>query len=117
MRVSKYRSQKTVIDGITFASKLEASRYQELKLEQIAGVISNLRWQVPFKIGANGRKICAYIADFVYDKHNETVVEDVKSAFTQKNPVYGLKKKMMFALLDISISEWPVIPKKTRRKS
>lgn len=32
---SKYNNVKTVVDGITFDSKAEARRYQELKFMQI----------------------------------------------------------------------------------
>ncbi|MDD3747626.1 MAG: DUF1064 domain-containing protein, partial [Anaerostipes sp.] len=45
MRYSKYGARKTVIDGITFDSKREAKRYQELKLLEQAGEISYLELQ------------------------------------------------------------------------
>lgn len=44
-RSSKYGAQRTTIDGIAFASKREASRYQELKLMQMAGEIQDLELQ------------------------------------------------------------------------
>jgi hypothetical protein len=45
---SKYGAVKTEVDGIMFDSKREASRYQELRLLEQAGEITNLRLQVPF---------------------------------------------------------------------
>ena len=41
----KYRSKRTVIDGITFDSKKEANRYCELKLLEKSGEIKNLDLQ------------------------------------------------------------------------
>ena len=38
---SKYRAQKTTVDGIAFDSKAEAARYQQLKQDKRAGKI---RW-------------------------------------------------------------------------
>ena len=38
----KYGNKKTVVDGITFASKKEARRYGELILLQKGGLISRL---------------------------------------------------------------------------
>ena len=38
----KYRSKRTVIDGITFDSKKEANRYCELKLLEKSGEIKIL---------------------------------------------------------------------------
>ncbi|WP_416330384.1 DUF1064 domain-containing protein, partial [[Clostridium] innocuum] len=47
---SKYGAVKTEVDGIMFDSKREASRYQELRLLEQAGEITNLRLQVPFEL-------------------------------------------------------------------
>ena len=41
----KYRSKRTVVDGITFDSKKEANRYCELKLLEKSGEIKNLELQ------------------------------------------------------------------------
>jgi len=46
--MAKYRSKKTIIDGITFDSLKEARRYRELRLLEKAGAISDLRTQVRF---------------------------------------------------------------------
>lgn len=109
-RYSKYRAQKTVVDGLKFDSKKEAKRWQELKLLQQAGEISNLRRQVKFELlptqrDKDGKLLeypCSYIADFVYKENGETVVEDSKGI---KTDVYRLKRKMMLFRYGIRIKE------------
>lgn len=46
----KYGNRKTVIDGIHFPSKLEAARYQQLKLLELAGQITGLELQPRFEL-------------------------------------------------------------------
>lgn len=58
-----------------------------------------------FPLKINGVKVAVYCADFVYVRHNRLIVEDVKSAFTARLPVYRLKKKMMLAIHGIEIQE------------
>lgn len=99
---NKYRNKKTVVDGITFDSRREASRYGVLKIMQAAGLITNLRLQVPYVIAVNGQKICRYVADFVYLENSREVVEDVKGVRTRE---YILKRKLMFAVFGIEIKE------------
>ena len=48
--MTKYFSRKVTIDGITFASKLEGTRYTQLKLLQQAGEIEDLKLQPEFQI-------------------------------------------------------------------
>jgi len=101
---SKYRAVKTDIDGITFDSKREAKRYRELRLLEKAGVICNLRLQVPYILidkSKYGRAI-KYVADFVYMRNGLEVVEDAKGVRT---PVYRLKKRMMAERYGIEIKE------------
>lgn len=99
---AKYRNKKTVVDGIKFDSQREATRYSVLKIMQAAGVISDLRLQVPYVINVNGLKVCKYVADFVYIDKGHEVVEDVKG---MKTPTYNLKKKLMWAVHGIEIQE------------
>ncbi len=49
-RRSKMRNEKVTIDGITFDSKKEAARYQELKLMLRAGAITGFERQVEFEL-------------------------------------------------------------------
>lgn len=122
---SKYGSRKQTVSGITFDSRKEARRFQELRLLEQAGQISDLRMQVKYQLippqrapsfevyksGPNkGRrkpgklleKECSYIADFVYVQDGETVVEDAKGYRTD---VYIIKRKLMLERYGIQIQE------------
>ena len=97
--MSKYRSKKAVVDGITFDSKKEAERYCELKLLEKAGKIKDLTLQYKFELQPsfkkNGKTFRAitYIADFTYLdlERMKNVVEDVKGYRTKE---YQLKRKL-----------------------
>jgi hypothetical protein len=107
---TKFNNVKVEIDGIRFDSKFEAHRYTELKLMEKAGMIRDLKLQVRFPIIINEEKVCTYIADFVYQEEIEwaagrswqQVVEDAKG---MRTPVYNLKKRLMRAVLGITIKE------------
>lgn len=97
--MTKYHSKKVVVDGIRFDSKLEASRYCELKLLAKSGEIYGLTLQPEFELiptfkknGKTYRKT-VYKSDFsYYDAHtNKQIIEDAKGF---KTPVYALKKKL-----------------------
>lgn len=103
--MSKYHAVKTEIDGIVFASKHEAKRYQELKLLERNGDIINLVLQPEFLLLVKpGKSVGKYIADFSYwdTARNEYVTEDAKGVRT---PVYRLKKKIVEAVYNIKIEE------------
>ena len=105
--MTKYNAKKTVLDGITFASRKESKRYQELKLLERAGEIAELRLQVPFTLlpKQHGEQAVKYIADFTYlDKRLnwEQVVEDTKGI---KTPLYVIKRKLMLFIHGIKIRE------------
>ena len=99
----------TVVDGETFASKLEARRYRELVIMQLAGAITDLKTQVAYVlcpsvvIAGRKRPAIRYIADFVYtDDAGKTVVEDCKGMLT---PVYKRKRHLMMHVHGIKINE------------
>ena len=46
----KYGAKKTMVDGITFDSKKEAQRYEELKLMEKNGYIKDLKLQVGYEL-------------------------------------------------------------------
>lgn len=102
---SKYRNRKVEVEGFTFDSKKEANRWLDLREEQRAGRITELRRQVGFPIVVNGEPICEYVADLVYLRAGVRVVEDCKSKVTRKIPVYVVKKKLMRACYGIEIVE------------
>ena len=113
LKRSKYGAKKAVVDGIKFDSMAEAARYGVLKVIQAAGLISDLRLQVSYLITVNDKKICRYIADFVYIENGKEVVEDVKG---MKTPVYSLKKKLMEAVFGVVIFETGLKVKKKGKK-
>lgn len=123
MARSKYGSRKVTINGITFDSRKEAARYQELKLLERAGEIRDLKRQVKyvlipaqrafineidkkgnFKKGKLLERECAYIADFVYIdmKTGRITVEDTKGFKTKD---YIIKRKLMLHVYGIRIKE------------
>ena len=91
-------SERTV-DGILFSSKMEAKRYQQLKLLVIAREIKDLQLQPHFLLlpafERNGQHFLAinYVADFSYYdcKTKKCVVEEVKGFETE---VWKIKKKL-----------------------
>lgn len=107
-RLNKYGAKKS--GG--YDSRKEHNRAAQLKLWQRAGVISNLREQVPFVLipaqrGADGKVVereCKYIADFVYtdNETGKTVVEDTKGFRTKD---YIIKRKLMLSVNGIQIKE------------
>lgn len=80
---SKWHNVRTTVDGITFASKREAKRYGELKIELLAGEIADLEMQKPFRLDVNGVHIGDYIADFVYRRNGVPITEDAKGKATE----------------------------------
>jgi hypothetical protein len=111
VKPSKYRAQKVEIDGITFHSKKEGARYQQLKMLEKSGQISNLTLQPSFTLAPavtiNGKKKkpLMYVADFCYLKKGTVtglIVEDVKGMLTD---VYKIKRHLMMSVLGIEIRE------------
>jgi len=96
---SKYKNIPTVVDGIKFASKKEAKRYQELKLLKARGDVIDFECQKSFKLAGRYRYVCDF---FVKWYGGEEDVEDVKG---YKTPVYKLKKAWMKDKYNIDIVE------------
>lgn len=103
----KYGNQPVCVDDISFASKKEARRYCELLLLEKAEEIDELYLQPKFPFFVNEIKVFTYVADFKYRdiRRDATVIEDVKSEATRKNPVYRIKKKCVEAYYGITIEE------------
>lgn len=99
---NKFNAERVVTEDGAFDSKKEHRRWCELKLEQLAGEIRNLRHHTKFKFEHNGVLIGTYEADFDYFRGNEYVVEDAKGVRTD---VYLLKRKLMLAFYSITIKE------------
>lgn len=94
MRFNKFRNRKVEIDDLKFDSKKEANRWNELLLLQKAGIIQNLERQVKFELIPKqpDERPCFYIADFVYEKENQKIVEDTKGFKTKE---YIIKRKLL----------------------
>lgn len=117
---SKYHSKKITLNGITYDSKKECKRHQELLLLEKAGAIQNLQRQVKYVLipsqrepdttGKRGGTVkgkllereCAYIADFVYQADGKLIVEDTKGVRTTE---YIIKRKLMLWVHGIRINE------------
>ena len=107
----------TMPDGtlMHFDSKREARRYMDLWLMQRAGEITNLRTQVkypllPKQVHPDGTQERAmdYVADFVYEKDGETVVEDSKGFRNTSSAAYRvfvMKRKMMLYFHGVTVRE------------
>lgn len=127
--MSKYHNKRVrTSDGCIHDSKKEAIRWNQLKLMEKAGLITDLKRQEKFlliptqreestelykrgerkgkpkKAGKVIEKEVVYIADFVYFDNvtEKRVVEDVKGLRT---PVYILKRKLMLFVHGIRIKE------------
>lgn len=97
-KTNKYHvsnKEKRTKDGILFASKSEMQRYNELKMLEKIGKISELELQPRFLLIPKlkkGDRATYYVADFAYTRDGERIVEDVKGFKTQ---VYKLKIKLL----------------------
>ena len=99
---NKYQNSKTTIDGMTFASRLEAERYQQLKLLEMAGEISDLHCQHELQIfqgfinpsTGEKKRSSFYLGDFFYVdvRNHKIVIEDTKGMET---PEFRLKWKLV----------------------
>lgn len=94
----KYGNTKIELAGITFDSKREAKRYQELVLMLGAGVISDLRLQPVYELqpafrDASGKhqRAITYRADFAYVENGKQIAEDVKGMVLE---VFKVKAKL-----------------------
>lgn len=98
--MSKYHSTPTQVNGLKFASKLEAHRYQALTLAQKAGEITGLKTHPRFVLqeaftdsAGNKHRAIVYEADFSYVdlRTGRECVEDSKGFLT---PVFQIKRKL-----------------------
>jgi len=93
---NKFGNKKTIIDNITFDSKLEARRFAELKLLKAAKKIDCLLAHPTYQITIGGTKICKVELDFGYRdlESNKFILEDTKGFYT---PISRLKHKLFRA--------------------
>lgn len=111
----RYNHTKVEADGLKFDSKKEYERYLFLKSEVDSGNISNLRTQVTYELipavteeyvehlktkdkikTRTLQRPITWTADFVYNKGNEEVVEDVKPSKLLLSDRFVIKEKLFF---------------------
>ena len=97
MSRSKYNARKTIVDGITFDSLLEATAYRYFKYSDrycILDLQPRFELQESFKHGGMTYRKIEYVADFlIHDsKTQRTIVVDAKGMET---PVFKIKLKML----------------------
>jgi len=106
LKESKYHNKRVTVDGITFDSVKEASRYQELRMLERAGEITGLVRQQKIELIPKTKlyRACYYVCDFIYfdKRENKTIYEDVKGVRTKE---YLLKRKLMYWRHGIEIKE------------
>lgn len=95
-------AQPTEVDGHLFPSQREASRYQDLRQMERAGLITNLRLQFRWPLEVNGVLLGHYVADFTFTENGRTVVEDAKGMRTE---MYRWKRKHFEAQYGLQIHE------------
>ena len=123
----KYNTRKIVYDGITFDSKDEIRRYNELLILQRAGEIHDLKYHEQFELipaqyetverySKTGKRLkdgvklveraAVYTSDFSYylTATGEKIVEDVKCEKT-KTEAYVLRRKLIYKIYGIKIKE------------
>ena len=118
----KYGNHKIKNAYGTYDSQLEWSRFLFLSNREKEGEITNLRRQVeylliPAQYGTEIKHLktkdkevrvllersCSYIADFVYERNGETIVEDCKGAKGIITEAAKIKKKLLLWLHGIEL--------------
>lgn len=111
----RYNHTKVEADGLKFDSKKEYERYLFLKSEVESGNISNLRTQVTYELipavteeyvehlktkdkikTRTLQRPITWTADFVYNKGDEEIVEDVKPSKFLLSDRFVIKEKLFF---------------------
>jgi len=97
MKFNKYKAKPTFVDNIRFPSKLEARKYEQLKMLRESGQIKYFLRQVPFDIPK-----AKYFCDFMV-VHSDDRIEYIDSKGVE-TPVFKLKKKQVEALYPVKIN-------------
>ena len=118
----KYGNTKIKNAYGTYDSQLEYARFIFLSNREKEGEITNLRRQVeylliPAQYGTEIKHLktkdkevrvllersCSYIADFVYERNGETIVEDCKGSKYIITADFKIKKKLMLWVHQIQV--------------
>lgn len=101
-RGNKYGAKRTLLDGIGFDSKAEASFYADLKIREKAGEVADIERQREYDLMVNGVLVARYRADFVFFDRRARArrVIDVKGVATRD---FTMKRKLMKACHGIEV--------------
>ena len=97
MRRNKYGAIKTVVNGNTCDSKLEAKHYGTLLMLEKAGKIKDLIFHPRYKIEVLGIKVCTVVLDFQYID-----CSTLNTHFIDSKGVYTSESKLRHKLLEIT---------------
>lgn len=110
---NKWGAVETVKEGQVFASGVEAHRYEDLRLLEQAGQITDLVRQPRFEIMGRHRDIYGnwhraahYTADFSYQENGKTIVEDVKGKADTSSKLRIAMLTRQHPDLDVRIVRW-----------
>ena len=90
--------ERRTMDGITFRSRVEMTRYGQLRIAERAGMIRELRHATRFPLRVNGVLVGHYTCDFDYVDEHGRVIEELKTTGTAKETDYRLRKNLFQAL-------------------
>ncbi len=101
-RQNKFGAVRTVLDGITFASRREAAYYAELKLRERIGEVSAVEMQPRYALTIKGQLIGTYKPDFRFwdNLQGRERVVDVKGVITRE---FQRTKRLMRAIHGIEV--------------
>ena len=100
-RQHKYRAIPTVVDGIRFASKLQARLYGELVLQRDHGDVAYFLMQAPIHLPGGGKLVVDFL---VVHRDGRVRYIDAKGVETA---VFKAKRRVVEALYPIRIETWP----------
>lgn len=98
-RRSKYNAVKTKTGGITYDSKFEAKKANDLAFALLAGQLKDIERQVKIELHAYGVHICDYYIDFKVT-HTNNQIEYIE-AKGKETPEFKIKWKMFVAKMAI----------------
>lgn len=92
-RTSKYGNVRTPTDAGMADSRVEAARWEELRLLEAAGAITDLRFHPRYPLPGG----VVYEADSSYVEGGRAVAEDVKGTTAPLTAAFRIKARLMAA--------------------
>lgn len=105
-RYTRASKARRTVDGHVFDSLAEVQRYGELKVRELLGEVTSIRFHVPFDCVVNGVHVLRYTVDFAYmDRDRGQIFEEVKSGRSGQERDWRLRRKLVEALHSVKIDE------------